>query len=133
MALPVLIVWLVGRVQQNETNRKADIMLKAIESGATVDTDLFRSQGGKTLKERLLGGLVAACVTSLLGVAFIVLTVVFAHLSRFKFDNGPQPFLLIIGGVLLAVGISLFVVYFAGKKMLAKEIEAEEKRLIEGK
>lgn len=133
MALPVLIVWLVGRVQQNETNRKADIMLKAIESGATVDADLFRSQGSKTLKERLLGRLVAACVTSLLGVAFIVLTVVFAHVSRFKFDNGPQPFLLIIGGVLLAIGISLFVVYFAGKKMLAKEIEAEEKRLIEGK
>jgi hypothetical protein len=27
---------------------------------------------------------------------------------------------------MLAVGIGLFISYFAGKKMLAKEIEAEE-------
>lgn len=56
VALPVLIVWLVGRVQQNETNRKADIMLKAIESGATVDTDLFRSQGGRRSRSGFWGG-----------------------------------------------------------------------------
>ena len=34
---------------------------------------------------------------------------------------------------MLAVGIGLFISYFAGKKMLAKEIEAEEKGLLENK
>jgi hypothetical protein len=33
------------------------------------------------------------------------------------------------GCVLLAVGIGLFISYFVGKKMLAKEIEVEEKKL----
>lgn len=28
-----------------------------------------------------------------------------------------------------AIGVALFIVYFVGKKMLAKEIEAEEKNL----
>lgn len=36
-----------------------------------------------------------------------------------------------IGGIILAVGIALFVVYFVGKSMLAKEIEAEDKSLNE--
>ena len=39
----------------------------------------------------------------------------------------PESFLA--GGILLAVGLGLFISYFAGKKMLAKEIEAEEKSL----
>ena len=35
--------------------------------------------------------------------------------------------------MLLAVSVGLFVSYFAGKKMLAKEIEAEEKELFDNK
>jgi hypothetical protein len=38
-----------------------------------------------------------------------------------------------LGGILLAVGVALFIVYFSGKKMLAKEIAAEEKQIVEGK
>ena len=30
MVLPVMIVWLVNRTRQNETNRRTGIMLKAI-------------------------------------------------------------------------------------------------------
>ena len=36
VVLPVMIVWLVNRTRQNETNRKTEIMLKAIEAGATL-------------------------------------------------------------------------------------------------
>ena len=38
-------------------------------------------------------------------------------------------FFIFYGAVILAVGIALFIVYFVGKHMLAKEIEAEEKSL----
>ena len=55
VVLPVMIVWLVMRTRQNETNKKTEIMLKAIESGATIDADFFKEkQGAKTIKERLL-------------------------------------------------------------------------------
>ena len=32
VVLPVMIVWLVTRARQNETNKKTEIMLKAIEA-----------------------------------------------------------------------------------------------------
>ena len=37
VVLPIVIVWLVARTRQNEANRKAEIMLKAIEAGVPVD------------------------------------------------------------------------------------------------
>ena len=58
VVLPVMIVWLVMRTRQNETNKKTEIMLKAIEAGATIDADFFKAQydqrAPKTMKEKLL-------------------------------------------------------------------------------
>ena len=55
VVLPVMIVWLVTRARQNETNKKTEIMLKAIESGATIDANFFNEkQGAKSIKVRLL-------------------------------------------------------------------------------
>ena len=126
VVLPVTIVWLAMRAKQNETNRKAEIMLKAIESGVTIDPDFFKPQGGqKSIKEKLLGRLTGACVTSLLGVVFLVGGMAFG----WKLNLGPLTSLPLLGGILLGVGISLFVTYFVGKNMLSKEIEAEEKTL----
>ncbi len=130
VVLPVLIVWLISRARQNETNRKAEIMIKAIEAGAAVDPDFFKnSRETKTLKEKLLSRLTGACITSLMGAFFIVLVPVLDH-SQYE-DIGLQPILLLIAGILLAVGIALFIVYFVGKKMMSKEIEAEERRVKE--
>lgn len=134
VVLPVLIVLIIGLVRKNETNRKAEIMLKALDNGATIDSDFIRSlNGSSTIKERLLGRLTGACVTSLIGVALIAVGLFLHHLPGWEdnFDLVILSFLL--GGVLIAVGISLFIVYFSGKKMLSKEIEAEEKQLAEGK
>ena len=134
VVLPVLIVWLIGKVKQNETNRKAEIMLKALENGAKIDTDFFRSQSdSKTIKERLLGRLTGACVTSLIGVAFIAVGIFLQHLQNWNNNIEVVVITYLLGGILMAVGISLFVVYFSGKKMLSKEMEAEEKQLAEGK
>ena len=131
VVLPVLIVWLVSRVRQNETNRKAEIMLKAIENGVPIDPAILNTCNKKkqSLKKELLDKFNGACITSLLGVAFLVICFFggsWAHNFR---PTGIYP---IAGAVLLAVGIGLFISYFTGKKMLAKEIEEEEKELTEG-
>ena len=62
VVLPIVVVWLNTRKAQNETNKKTEIMLKAIEAGATIDTDLFKNQQApaKTIKEKLLSRLTAA-------------------------------------------------------------------------
>jgi len=134
VVLPSLIIWLIGRVKQNETNRKAEIMLKALDNGAKIDSDFFKSQSGsKTIKERLLGRLTGACVTGVLGLSLILVAVIPDWPGQWDFYNSPAPILIMLGGVLLAIGIALFIVYCTGKKLMAKEIAAEEKQLTEGK
>ena len=129
VVLPVLIVWIVGRVRQNATNRRAEVMLKAIENGVEIDPNLLkpaRDPRKTSIKRDLLDKLNGACITSLMGVAFLLLWL-FADIRWFA------AYLPFAGAMLLAVGIGLFISFFARKKMLAKEIEAEEKELLENK
>ena len=132
VVLPVTIVWLVARTKQNETNKKAEIMLKAIESGAQVDLEQFNTtvkKSPKTIKQELLEKLNGACITSLMGAGFLILGILRAVDPMFASHMFLNKFWLPAGAVLLAVGIGLFISYFVGKKLLAKEIEAEEKKL----
>lgn len=135
VVLPVMIVWLINRTRQNETNRKTEIMLKAIEAGATIDADFFKAQqeqnGPKTIKERLLKRLSGGCICTLTGIALGAVGIV-NHVNwdgQISSDSGATA--MIIGGVLIGIGISLIIVFFVGKKMLANEMEAEAKALEE--
>lgn len=133
VVLPVMIVWLVMRTRQNETNRKTEIMLKAIESGVTVNADLFKQRHETmTIKERLLKRLSSASVVSLIGVAILVICICMVTKNGNTMHSDAIAFLtvfMIVGGILLAIGLALFIVFFAGRKMLAKEMEAEAKSL----
>ena len=108
-------------------------MLKAIESGATIDADFFKSQqdqkAPKTIKERLLKRLSGGCICTLTGLALEAVGIV----NYVKWDgtmsNDFAVVPMILGGILLGIGISLIIVFFVGKKMLAKEMEAEAKSL----
>lgn len=134
VVLPTLVIWLIGRVKQNETNRKAEIMLKAIDNGTMIDLDFFKDLSkSKTIKERLLGRLTGACVTGLLGLVFILVAIIPEWPGHWDFSDSPAPMLVILGGILLAIGIALFIVYFTGKKLMAKEIVSEEKQILDEK
>lgn len=133
VVLPVMIVWLVSREKQNKTNRMTEVMLKAIESGTKVDAEFFKNNSQNlSVKEKMLNRLTVACVTTLLGVIILCVAFVVNGIHD-EFYEDLYLLLIFAGGVLLAVGIGLFIAYFVGKKMLAKEIEAEEKSLKEDK
>ena len=135
VVMPIAIVWLVMRTKLNETNKMAEIMLKAIETGTPLDHDLFKTQTQtfrkKSIKERLLGYLTAACILIGLGLCLIILGIIFCLVSNYTYETGPSVMILLpyFGGILFAVGAALLVVYFIRKKTLAKEIEEEEKAL----
>lgn len=130
VVLPVTIVWLVARTKQNETNRKAEIMLKAIESGAPIDMEQFQTKKvSKSIKKDLLEKLNGACITTLMGAGFLIYAIVGYVNPAWVADKMFTRLSPIAGCVMLAVGIALFISYFVGKKMLAKEIEAEENSL----
>lgn len=121
--LPVAIVWIVGRTRQNETNRKTEVLLKAIESGAQIDADMFKDKEKtpRSVKQQLLDKLTTGCITSFMGAAFLAM-----YVLKVEFFADLLP---IAGFILLAVGLAMFISYFVGKNMLAKEIEAEENTL----
>ena len=131
VVLPVLIVWLVTRTRQNETNKKTEIMLKAIESGATIDANFFKDahKQQKSTKERLLNRLIWGCATSILGAGLAILGIVQWVNWNGTTSNDSFVVPLIFAGILLAIGIALFIGFFVGRKMLTKEMEAEEKSL----
>ena len=126
--LPVAIVWIVMYTRQQEVKRKTEVMLKAIEAGVPVDTNLLTpdKKASKTVKQGLLDKLNSALITTLIGVALIVCSLI---LNVFLDLGDLNAFPFVAGAILIAIGISLFVTYHVGKKMLVKEIEAEEKAL----
>ncbi len=124
--LPIVIIWLNIRQRMNETNKRTQVVLAAIEKNPDMDIEeLIKkiSPKKKLLKEKLLEKLLLGCITVLLGIGMIV-----CHIYVDITTNSTSP-CGFIGIILLAVGIAFFVNYRLGKKMLAKEIEAEEKRV----
>lgn len=124
--LPIVIIWLNIRQRMNETNKRTQVVLAAIEKNPDMDIEeLIKkiSPKKKLLKEKLLEKLLWGCITVLLGIG---MTVCHIYVDITTNSTSPCGF---IGIILLAVGIAFFVNYRLGKKMLAKEIEAEEKRV----
>jgi len=129
VALPVLIVWLNNRKKTNETNQRTQIVLAAIEKNAETDIeDLLKKMAPqkKLLKEKLLTKLLWGCILTLLGLALII----FGSYLIADHEDYKNPFIL-FGPLLLPIGIAFLLNYFVGKKMLAKELEAEQEKLIE--
>ena len=91
VVLPIVIVWLINRKKTNETNRRAEIMLKAIEAGSTVDLNLFQEpQKQKSIKEKLLDRLTAAWIATLVGLPIIAFGI-----SMYCLLDNPNPGVLI--------------------------------------
>lgn len=123
--LPIIIIWLVTRKQINETNKRTEIIMSALEKNPDVNVaewldKLASDNKGKLMKEKLMTKLTWGIICLILGIGTIIYRVCFSLVS-------PMPTFL-GGGALLAVGIALLVSFFFGKKFLAKEIEAESKK-----
>ena len=130
--LPIVAIWLGVRRRMNETNARTQIALAAIEKNPDMDIEeLLKkvSKGGKLLKEKLLTKLLWGTLTSLLGIGLIGFGI---YLSANHLGGTDDPMTSVCFGLIsLGVGIAFLINYFIGKKMLAKEIEAEEKRVTE--
>ena len=129
--LPILIIWFVVRQQMNETNKRSQIVLAAIEKNPDMDIEeLIRkiSPKKKLLKEKLLTKLLWGCLAGFLGLGFLGIAM------WLGFVGGSHPdditVAALTGAVLLGIGIAFLINYALGKKMLAKEIQAEEKMLM---
>ena len=128
--LPIVVIWLGIRQKMNETNQRTQIVLAAIEKNPEMDIEELMkkiSPKKKLLKEKLLSKLLWGSVIALLGLSILL----YALLVDYRGGMDPDDLIRIYftGGILLAIGIAFLAHYHISKKMLAKEIEAEEKRV----
>lgn len=126
-SIPILIAILSYRRKVNDTNKRAEVALAALEkSNGTVPEELMKSlnKPQKSLKERLLGKLLWGLSFTIFGAVLFVAKIV-------RYNAGTTDEIISLGGIaLLALGIGYLVYYFVGRRMLAKEIEAEEKEKV---
>lgn len=129
--LPIVIVWLIVRLKINESKNRMQIVMAAIEKNAETDIeDLLKKLAPKQklLKEKLLTKLLWGSIIAFVGIGVLGCTVMW------DIVGGANPSslakLYVIGSITLAIGIAFLVNYFVGKKLLAKEIEAEEQKLV---
>ena len=119
VVLPVMVVWLVTRANTRRTEKKMDVLMKAIENGTDIDPDMLVDiNGGKSMKMKLVDKLGSGVMLTLMGLVFILLAA-FNVLSFAAWGYYA-------GIPILAVGIGTLVSYFFGMKFLKPEIEAEE-------
>ena len=120
---PIAIVAIVFRsALASERNRK-EIVLAVLEKNPDIDVEQLMKnlkKSEKLIKEKLLARLERGCLCCLMGVAFVLL---------YFFLSVQNEFLIITGAALIAVGIAFLVSYFVGRRMLAKEMEAEQQNM----
>ena len=128
--MPITIVFLSLRQKMGSEKNKKEIILAALEKNTGIDIEeLVRKMNApeKLLKEKLLEKLQRGLVFSLLGVGLIVTAGCLGYIDGFT--PGVIFWSGIGGSVLLAVGLAFIISYAIGRKLLAKEMEAEEKNL----
>ena len=129
--LPIMIVWFTIRESMNKTNQRTKIVLAAIEKNPDMDIEELMekiSPKKKLLKEKLLSKLQTGNITALLGIGFLVCALYADYMGGM--NSKDLRMLYLAGTILLVVGVAFLRNYFVGKKMLAKEMEAEEKMLV---
>ncbi len=130
--LPIVAIVSGVRKKINETNQRTQIVLAAIEKNPDMDIEEIMkkiSHKPKLLKEKLLTKLLWGCLAILLGIGLIGTGAWMGYVG----GSVPDDIYAVVcsGLIALGVGIAFLVNYFVGKKMLAKEIEAEEKGVTE--
>ena len=129
--LPIMIVWFTIRESMNKTNQRTQIVLAAIEQNPDMDIEELMkkiSPKQKLLKEKLLTKLLWGSIVAFLGIALLGYCIVQGYVGGMP-TAALQQFSL-FGAVLLGIGIAFLINYYVGRKLLAKEIDAEEKLLV---
>ena len=120
VVLPIAIVAIVCFTSMNSDNKRAKVLIKAIEANCNIDTDKLADafkKPQKTPREILNLRLLRGCMFAFIGLALCIIGIVsLCTGSEFSSDSVTVPF--IFGGVSLAIGLSYLVVYFVTRKQV---------------
>ena len=128
--LPIVFIWLETRRKINESRDRMQIITTAIEKHPDMDVEELMkkiSPKKKSLKEKLLSKLLWGCITTIMGIGLIGFGF-FLTTQKIHMADDVQT-AIGFGVVLLGIGLAFLINYAVGKKMLAKELEAEQNNL----
>ena len=133
--LPIIFIWMETRRKMNETDARTQIVTAAIEKNPDMDVEeLLKkiSPKKKLLKEKLLSKLLWGCITTISGIGLIgfgifLINTISKDTQKIHMADDVQT-AIAFGVILLAIGAAFIINYGVGRKMLAKEIEAEESK-----
>ncbi len=132
VVMPVMIVWIIFRKKTNDTNRRTEILLASIEKNPDIDMEEFirkMNPHNLTIKEKLLRRLLYGSILSTIGICLLCTGLWMDY--KGGMSTNDLMGLYLCGSIFFFVGLSIIVVFFISKRMLAKEIEVEEKKTIE--
>lgn len=130
VVLPIIVVKLITRERINRDNMRKDIILAAMEKNTDIDVEeMMKKLNGpkKLLKEKLMTKLLIGSVLIIFSIlVYVAMTVYMIYMG---FERNMFIALSLAAVPALAIGIGFLINYFIGKKMLAKEMEAEEQKV----
>lgn len=113
VVLPIAIVLIVHINSINRENKRAQVLIKAIEAGNGMDVDRLAealNKPKKSAREILDRRLLRGCILSLIGLVLMVVGLVSLFTGEeLSSDSVSVP--LIFGGIALAIGVSYLIVY----------------------
>ena len=130
VVLPIIVVRLITRERINRDNMRKDIILAAIEKNTDIDVEeMMKKLNGpkKLLKEKLMTKLLVGSI--MVSFSLFVYVAMIVYMFYMGFDKDMFMALSFMAVPSLAIGIAFLINYFIGRKMLSKEMEAEEQNL----
>lgn len=118
VVLPVSIVAIVFGAKINSDNKRANVLIKAIEANCGPDADKLADalqKPKKGVREILNLRLLRGCMFSFVGLALCIVGIVSLCCGS-EFSSDPVTVPLVFGGASLAIGLSYLVVYFVTRK-----------------
>lgn len=125
VVLPVAIVFIVFFASINSDNKRAQVLIKAIEANCGLDTDKLAEalrKPKKTAREILNGRLLKGCIFGLIGL-FVSIVGIVNLCTGSDFSADPVTVPLILGGASLAIGIAFLITYFVTRKQVENSDE----------
>ena len=120
VVLPVAIVGIYYWSQINAENKRAEILMKAIEANCGPDADKLAEalqKPRKTAREILNLRLLRGCMFTFVGLGLCIVGIVSACMGT-EFASDPVTVPLVFGGASFAIGLSYLVVYFVTRKQV---------------
>ena len=129
VVLPISIVMLYLRARKHETNKRTEILLAAIEKNAEIDVEDFLAKMAppkKSIKQMLLTKLMWGSIITAIGAGAMGYTIYADVMGEMRVGILQNCYLF--SAPILLVGVAILIVFFVSKKILAKELQAEEEQ-----